>query len=71
MESEDDDFSSSDGGGGGGGSSDSDGGDDDDECYGIGEDGKMGECHYCKDGGELLCCDGCEKARFALAIDDH
>lgn len=29
--------------------------------YGIGEDGKMGECHYCKDGGELLCCDGCEK----------
>ena len=30
--------------------------------YGVGEDGKMGECHYCKDGGVLLCCDGCEKA---------
>uniref|UniRef100_A0A6T9GNG7 PHD-type domain-containing protein n=1 Tax=Haptolina ericina TaxID=156174 RepID=A0A6T9GNG7_9EUKA len=31
------------------------------QFYGIGDDGKMGECHYCKDGGELLCCDGCEK----------
>ena len=29
--------------------------------YGIGDDGKMGECHHCKDGGELLCCDRCPK----------
>ncbi|EOD15279.1 hypothetical protein EMIHUDRAFT_211412 [Emiliania huxleyi CCMP1516] len=31
------------------------------QYYGIGDDGKMGECHHCKDGGELLCCDRCPK----------